>query len=383
VVDEPADGDAHDANGVTQSRRMSIASAKSSLRAVKLNRGSRHPVIYHFPLDWRPSSNGGLTLWCCCDECTMDVGSRNALQQVYLGWRWCDGSFAKLAVKVFGESPFEANAYSEELATLRVLDGLPIPPSPPVVETGKFVDVNGYPKSFIATSNRDRDLSLRQFLLGGPGPSLEPGRRLAVARGLLRAVAVCHEAGVVHRALTPDRIFVDGAGAKARPLPSEAVPLVEMSDFEGMPDLNSARSQRPEKPSIAWWAPPQFNMDGTPRTHAMLADRWALSLIVYEILQSHISPSVADSVPRLIADVCNVGGATGRALPDRNGRPLGGPDVFWAALAHRSAEPGGMWDLRPKECPPWLWEFTVRLLREEASGGFASVSDALRAFPSH
>jgi serine/threonine protein kinase len=120
---------------------------------------------------------------------------------------------------------------------------------------------------------------------------LPPERALTVLRQLLEAVRAIHAAGVIHRDLKPDNVFLVPNG-NAKGASSEEAERVRVLDF-GLARLADARTRT----SLGFpagtlpYLPPEYLGSGGREDAAV--DRYALGVILYEMLTG--SPPFADA----------------------------------------------------------------------------------------
>jgi serine/threonine-protein kinase len=130
---------------------------------------------------------------------------------------------------------------------------------------------------------------------GGPVPA---GRAVRIIRQVAGALGAAHEAGVVHRDLKPDNVFLVGASAtepaergRARAMLSDS-PDVRVVDFGAAKIIGSSRMTRT---GIVFGTPHYMSPEqasGGPVDHR--ADIYALGIIMYEMFTGRV-PFEADT----------------------------------------------------------------------------------------
>lgn len=121
-----------------------------------------------------------------------------------------------------------------------------------------------------------RGETLAEYLLEQSGGMLAPEVIVALMRPVIHAIATAHAAGVVHRDIKPDNVFLVDRSALGRP------PLPKVLDF-GIAQLRDARITVNDRfhGTPSYMAPETF---GAPASVDAHADVWALGLTIYEAI---------------------------------------------------------------------------------------------------
>jgi serine/threonine protein kinase len=121
-----------------------------------------------------------------------------------------------------------------------------------------------------------RGETLAEYLLEQSGGRLAPEVIVALMRPVIHAIATAHAAGVVHRDIKPDNVFLVDRSALGRP------PLPKVLDF-GIAQLRDARITVNDRfhGTPSYMAPETF---GAPASVDAHADVWALGLTIYEAI---------------------------------------------------------------------------------------------------
>ncbi|MBL8679524.1 MAG: protein kinase [Myxococcales bacterium] len=152
-----------------------------------------------------------------------------------------------------------------------------------------------------------RGETLADYISEQPEQRLAPEVVVALMRPVVHAIAVAHTAGVVHRDIKPDNVFLVDRSALGRP------PLPKVLDF-GIAQLRDARITVNDRfhGTPAYMAPETF---GTPAAVDARADIWALGLTMYEALTGRnpfdrpdapwyaIMHAVQSETPPLLAEI--------------------------------------------------------------------------------
>ena len=121
-----------------------------------------------------------------------------------------------------------------------------------------------------------RGETLADYIAEQPDGRLAPEVIVALMRPVIHAIATAHAAGVVHRDIKPDNVFLVDRSALGRP------PLPKVLDF-GIAQLRDARITVNDRfhGTPSYMAPETF---GAPASVDARADIWALALTIYEAI---------------------------------------------------------------------------------------------------
>ncbi|MEZ4463775.1 MAG: serine/threonine-protein kinase [bacterium] len=178
--------------------------------------------------------------------------------------------------------------------------------------------------------------------------SLPPGRAIAIAKGVLAALADAHEHGVVHRDLKPANVFISRSRTGQE--------VAKVLDFGIAKDMRSTGTELTAASMLIgtpkYMAPEQFLKHGaTPAT-----DLYAVGLLLYQMLSGRPPFIGEDPVPDSIGVM---------------------PPEFRVGWLHVNQPPA------PIAVDPALWQILVALLAKEPThrpGEAQAVIDALVAW---
>ncbi|MEZ4472627.1 MAG: serine/threonine-protein kinase [bacterium] len=178
--------------------------------------------------------------------------------------------------------------------------------------------------------------------------SLPPGRAIAIAKGVLAALADAHEHGVVHRDLKPANVFISRSRTGQE--------VAKVLDFGIAKDMRSTGTELTAASMLIgtpkYMAPEQFLKHGaTPAT-----DLYAVGLLLYQMLSGRPPFIGEDPVPDSIGVM---------------------PPEFRVGWLHVNQPPA------PIAVDPALWQILMALLAKEPThrpGEAQAVIDALVAW---
>ncbi len=118
--------------------------------------------------------------------------------------------------------------------------------------------------------------NLTEYLAKMPDRRLAPDVAVLLMQPIVHAIATAHSAGVVHRDLKPDNVFLVDRSALGRP------PMPKILDF-GIAQLRDARMTVKDRMhgTPCYMAPEAFS---DPTSVDTRADIWAIGLILYEMI---------------------------------------------------------------------------------------------------
>lgn len=125
------------------------------------------------------------------------------------------------------------------------------------------------------------------------------------------AVAAAHEAGVIHRDLKPDNIFLDQSSRRERAI---VVPKVVDFGIAKLDDGGARTATQTVMGSPAYMSPEQFHGRAVPES-----DQWALGVILFELCTGAL-PFAAETQVAMMYKICvgeaQIAAAHGVVLPD-------------------------------------------------------------------
>jgi len=199
------------------------------------------------------------------------------------------------------DSHLDSEASERLIAEAQAASALDHPNVATIYQIGETADGRG----FIAMARYEGE-TLRERLARGP---INPREAFAIARQVASGLAAAHAAGLVHRDVKPENIFLTKQG------------LAKLLDFGIATLAGTAREGQTTRGTIMYMSPEQVNRQtpGTP------ADVWALGVVLCEMLAGRIPFSggtareillqITDSAPvRLPAIVKQIPSAAGAVL---------------------------------------------------------------------
>jgi serine/threonine-protein kinase len=112
---------------------------------------------------------------------------------------------------------------------------------------------------------------------------LSVGEAIAVVRQICSALADVHDAGIVHRDVKPENLFL-----AEDPMVASGMPTVKLLDFGIAKVEDESDASEPEVASMgttAYMAPEQFEQ---PESVDRRADLWAIGVVLYELLTGRL-----------------------------------------------------------------------------------------------
>lgn len=159
----------------------------------------------------------------------------------------------------------------EAFAANRVcVDGQPHPNVVDIIDAGES---NGH---LYLVQELLKGENLTEYLAKQPDRQMAPEAAVLLLQPIVHAIATAHHAGVVHRDLKPDNIFLVDRSALGK------APLPKILDF-GIAQLRDARMTVKDRMhgTPCYMAPESFS---DPTTVDDRADIWAIGLILYEMI---------------------------------------------------------------------------------------------------
>ncbi|MFN3197263.1 MAG: protein kinase domain-containing protein [Bradymonadia bacterium] len=138
-----------------------------------------------------------------------------------------------------------------------------------------------------------RGTSLRNWLADRQDQKVLP-EAVAALKGMLAPLAAAHTAGVIHRDIKPDNVFVIGASrGGAEPLPEP--PEIKLIDFGiARDDLSGPATKTGLTMGTPHYMSPEQAMD--PRKCTPASDVWSVGVMLYEILTGKL-PFEGETLP--------------------------------------------------------------------------------------
>ena len=158
------------------------------------------------------------------------------------------------------ESLLDAEASERLIAEAQAASALDHPNVATIYQIGETADGRG----FIAMARYEGE-TLRERLRNGP---IAPREAFAIARQVASGLAAAHAAGLVHRDVKPENIFLTRQG------------LAKLLDFGIATLAGTVRESQTTRGTIMYMSPEHVNR----QTPGKSSDVWALGVVLYEML---------------------------------------------------------------------------------------------------